>query len=184
MNLRMVVRVLQEAPENSIAADIAAAEEIRWRARPYRLKRKRIVLDGVCATEGDRLDGDSAVPAAVVREWAPVFQERDVDPGAMRYFAPFIEAGYGHTCWTWPRGAIRDAAARSAHSSLGPDAISDAFWSCAPQDVGLLEFAAGQMSLGVPPPPQLLHSLTVFIPKGGYDSNLERINRRLGEQQR
>lgn len=146
------------------------------------MKRKRLVLDGVYTRDGDPIDGDLAVSEAIVREWPPVFAAREVDAGEMRYSVSFMPEGDGRTTWTWPRGAIRDTAARATHSAPGPDGIPDAFWSTAFADViAFLGGVAEDMARGVPPPRQFMALLTLFLPKGDYDVDLERVIRRIIE---
>lgn len=104
-------------------------QKIRWRAEPYRPKRKRMVLDGVYTRDGASIDGDEAVSAAIVAEWATVLAEKEVGDNDMRYFASFIEGGSGATAWTWPRGILQELASRAGRSAPGPDGIPHAFWA-------------------------------------------------------
>lgn len=105
-----------------------------------------------------------------------------MDEEEMRFFEAYITPGCGATSWTWPRGALGSIGERSTHSAPGPDGIPYEFWAKAPQEVlEFLETAAERMSQGIQPPAQLLDSFTLFIPKGEYVADLERVIRRINE---
>lgn len=134
-------RILQESLDQSVALGVterstrpeimkaAKKQKIRWREKPCRPKRKRMVLDGVYTRDGEPIGGDEAVSAAIVAEWAAVFDEGIVDDDATRFFASFIESGSGATSWTGPRGRLQELAPRAARSAPGPDGVPCAFWA-------------------------------------------------------
>lgn len=197
VDLSVVGRVLHENLDKCIALDVAEVErsrmpelmkaakeqKIRWRAEPYRPKRKRLILHGIYTRDGVPIDGDDEVSRAIVDERAPVFEGRATDEEEeIRFFADFIMPGCGATAWAWPRGTLSAVAERCTHSAPGPDGVPYAFWAQAPQEVlEILENASERMSRGIRPPAQLLDSLTIFIPKGEYAADLERVIRRINE---
>lgn len=196
IDMQVIGRVLQESLDQCIALDVAEVErssmpefmkaakkqKIRWRAEPYRPKRKRMILDGVYTRDGAPIDGDEAISQAIISEWAPVFEERQTDEAAMCFFESYIVPGCGATGWVWPRGELRTMAGRCTHSAPGPGGVPYAFWAQAPRDVlEFLEVTAEPMSQGIPPPAQLLDNLTICIPKGEYASDLERVIKRIHE---
>lgn len=125
---------------------------------------------------------DQAVSEAVIEQWAPVFGARRVDDNAMVQFARHIPAGAGYTEWEWASGNIQPTAALLPASAPGPDGLPYAFWASAPPlAVAFLENIAFNMTLGIAPPAVLLDSLTLFIPKGEYAEDVERLIRRITE---
>lgn len=137
LDLRTLGRILQESSDQGAVADLADIErskmpevmetakrqKVRGRTEAYRPKSTRVVLDGVYSRDGEPIDGDDAVSAAIVGEWAQVFEKWEVEDKAVQYFASFITPGSGRSSWSWPRCRIREFAQRAAKSALGPDGV-------------------------------------------------------------
>lgn len=164
---------LQKAPKR---------QRLKVRMEPYRVRRKRLALDGVYNEDGEALTDPKTVSAAIVAEWAPAFMARATDAEDMRWFLNFAPHGAGSTDWTWPHGKLRSVAAHMPKSAPGPDGLTYAFWSCATDGVlQYLDSVAEAATHGEPLPSILLRSYTVFIPKGEYEADIDRIIRRVKE---
>lgn len=123
IDMQAIGRVLREGLDQCIALDVAEVErsrmpelmkaakkqKIRWRAEPYRPKRKRVIPDGIFMRDAVPIDGVEAVSAAIVEERSAVFEERPTDEAAMRFFASHIEPRCGAYRWAWPGSATRQS---------------------------------------------------------------------------
>lgn len=185
-------RILQDHLGRCVTCDLAALEKaklpefiktakrqrIQLRAEPFRSRRKRVTLDAIYSENGEPITDDAEVAGAIAQQWAPYFAEREVDEAAMAEFAQHIRPGAGRTEWTWPSGTIRATAAALPTSAPGPDGLPYLFWVVAPAvAIDMLEDIARGMSAGRAPPSELLDSLTLFIPKGEYAEDIDRLIR-------
>lgn len=129
------------------------------------------------------IDGDEAVSQAIVDECSAVFEERQIDEEAMRFFESHIAPCCGATGWAWPRGALRDITSRCTHTLFPWTRWRPLLlWAKAPRDtLDFLETTAERMSQGISPSAQLFDSLTLFIPKGEFTAHLDRLIQRIHE---
>lgn len=194
IDVRKVGEVLQDALDCAATLEIKALERsailelqkaqkrqrLKVRMQPFRIRKKQMALDGVYDAAGEIILDAAAVGAAIAAEWAPTFAARQVDSTDMQWFLQHVPRGAGRT--EWPSGRLREIAANMPRSSPGPDGLTYEFWAAAPESaLAFLDKVATDATRCISLPEALLHSFTVFIPKGEYAADAERIIRRITE---